>query len=157
MTGGPFDPEFSETLKVHLEYVLEVVVDTFQRAGVALPERQYITAAQAAHDCEQVTASFEQLYIGGPGDQAQLPQRCDAPRTASVLVEIVRCIPTVNNRGVAPTTEALTASAGQQMIDAWLLLEAGTLVNTVGVLADVAAGQAQGGFQAISLTITTSV
>jgi hypothetical protein len=52
-----------------------------------------------------------------------------------------------------------SAFARKQMVDAMLLLDAGLRAGEttlVGSLADVSAGSAQGGFQAMVLVLTTS-
>ena len=150
-----YPAEFIDTLKEHMNDVLGIVVETFGQAGIGLPERRYITFGQPVHDCEQLTVQFQQLYMGPPGDQAAVPQRCDGPRSVALMVELVRCIPTFSR--VAPTELQLTQAAEQQAVDAWMLLEAATKVNVYGVLADVSAGEASGGFQAISLSVITMV
>jgi hypothetical protein len=152
-----YDLEFTRTLATHVQDVLDIVVQTFGQAGVTLPERQYITSGGTAHDCEQVTVSFQQMYLGPPGDQAAEPQRCDGPRSASVLVEVVRCIPSVNSRTGVPDPQAQANFAVQQLVDAWMLLEAGTLMTVYGILGDVTAGEPQGSYQAMSLTLTMMV
>lgn len=150
-----YDAPFIDSLKDHMELVLDIVVQTFGQAGILLPDRRYFTFGQPVHDCEQLTVQFQQLYMGPPGDQAQTMQRCDGPRSAAVLVELVRCIPTFQR--TAPTVEQLTAAAEQQAIDAWMLLEAATKVNPFGVLADVSPGEPQGAYQAMSLSVITVV
>ena len=117
-----YTEEYISTLADHMEYVLGVVVDTFGQAGIALPELRYITFGQPVHDCEQVTVQFQQMYVGPPGDQAQVAQPCDSLRSAALLVEIVRCVPTPNSRGGAPTPEQLTATARTQAVDAYMLM-----------------------------------
>lgn len=152
-----YDLEFNTTLATHVQDVLDIVVQTFSQAGVTLPSRQYITSGGTAHDCEQVTVSFQQLYLGPPGDQAAEPQRCEAPRSASVLVEVVRCIPSVNSRTGVPDSAAQSAFAVQQLIDAWLLLQAGTEMSVFGILGDVTAGEPQGTYQAMALSLTMTI
>lgn len=153
-----YEPEFVTSLVDHMNRVLEVVVQTFGQAGVALPERQYITFGQAVHDCEQVTVAFQQLYMGPPGDQAQQAQHCEGPRSAAVTVEIVRCIPVAGGRTGKLSVPQLTSLAQQQGIDSWMLLEAATNMDPyAGILADVSAGEAGGGFQAMTMSLIMAV
>lgn len=145
------------TLKDHMDMVLEAVVQTYEQAGVELPEKRYIVFGQPVHDCEQVTVQFVQMYIGPPGDQGQIPQRCDGPRTAVLTVEVVRCIPT-GLRGAAPSATAARSAAEQQAIDTWILLESTNAMDAYsGVLADIAVGEAQGGYQAVTMNVTAAV
>ena len=152
-----YDLEFSRSLVTHLNRVLDVVESVFEQAGVTLPERRFIALGQTVHDCEQVSVSFQQLVLGPPGDAGTLPQRCDSPRSASVLVEVVRCIPVPNNRGGAPTVEQITTAAQQQAVDAWMLMEAATQMDAWTFLADVSAGEPQGDKQAMVLSLTMVV
>lgn len=152
-----YDEVYVNTLVVHMNDILNSVVQTFGQANVELPARRYIAAGQTAHDCEQVTVSLSQLYIGPPGDQAQEPQRCEAPRSAVVLVEIVRCIPSMNTRTGEVDVTALQAVAETQARDAWMLLEAATNMDVYGILGDVTPTDPQGKYQAITLTLTMVV
>lgn len=154
-----YTPEFAGSLAALANGVLDSVVSVFEQAGVTLPERRYIATGETAHDCEQVTVSLQQLYLGPPGDQSETPQRCEAPRTAVLLVEIVRCIPQPGRNG-APDVAALQATAEQQMIDAYMLLEAGATAADkwgLGAMADVTPGQPQGQMQAISMNLIVAV
>lgn len=167
-----FDPEeFVEMARA----ILASVVGVYSVNNKPLPLRQYLSVGgqgETVHDCEQVTVSFEQGYSGTPGDQAQLPAKCNSPRTGVFIVEIVRCIPTTNTTqdvagryGTAnlnpqvPDPESLTAVSEVQMVDAYMLMQAGLQVaeNTIaGALVDVSAGSASGGFQAMIMTVTMS-
>lgn len=161
------------------DHILNTVVATYADHGVDLPERRYLAVGgqgDTVHDCEQLTVSFEQGYSGLPGNQAQEPVKCDGPRTAVFVVEVVRELPQPNTAAAAPSTtvpamygevksgvqilptEAQSAIARKQMVDAMLLMDAGlragenTIIN--GSLADVTAGSPQGGYQAMTLIIT---
>jgi hypothetical protein len=161
--------------------ILETVVATYADHEVELPQRRYLAvggAGSTVHDCEQVTVSFEQGYSGLPGNQAMEPVRCNSPRSALFLVEVVRALPLPNTTAANPTTpvpsryatdvsgvallpaEVQSEIARKQMRDAMLLLDAGLRAGETldggGSLADVSAGSPQGGFQAITLSITIS-
>lgn len=151
--------EFAESLKTLMDGVLEAVLSVFEQAGVTLPARSYIAVGQPPHDCEQVTVSFQQLYLGPPGDEATAPQRCEAPRTAVLLVEIVRCTPQ-SGRTAGPSVESLSAYGGERAIDAYLLLEAGAKAADqwgLGTMADVSPGNDGGAMQAISMNLIVAV
>ena len=162
------------------DHILNTVVATYADHGVALPDRRYLAVGgqgSTVHDCEQVTVSFEQGYSGLPGTQAQEPAKCATPRTGVYIVEVVRAVPNSNTADANPATmvpsrygqtvtgyqmvpaEVQSAHARKQMVDAMLLLDAGLRAGETtltGSLADVSAGTAQGGFQAMTLILTTS-
>lgn len=162
------------------DHILNTVVATYADHGVALPDRRYLAVGgqgSTVHDCEQVTVSFEQGYSGLPGTQAQEPAKCATPRTGVYIVEVVRATPNSNTTNANPATvvpsrygqtvtgfqmvpaEVQSAHARKQMVDAMLLLDAGLRAGETtltGSLADVSAGQPQGGFQAMTLVLTTS-
>lgn len=154
-----YTPEFINTLRDFMHEVLDGIVSVYGQAGLPLPDRRYVAAGSTVHDCEQLTVSLAQMYMGAPGDQAQTAVQCDAMRSAMVTIELVRCIPVTGR--TAPTVEQIEAAADAQMIDAWMLLEAATAVASShgfgGLLADVTPGEAQGGFQAIILNLTMGV
>jgi hypothetical protein len=140
------------------EKLLAKVGEVFARCGVPLPDRQYIALASPAQDCEQVTVSFQQAYIGPPGDEAALPQRCESPRSAVFQVVITRCVPVVDDRGRAPTVAALTNAAQVLMQDAWLLLQSSNEMDDyLGIIATVEATDAEGGLQSVVMTLTLGV
>jgi hypothetical protein len=162
------------------DLILNTVVATYADHGVDLPTRRYLAVGgpgATVHDCEQVTVSFEQAYSGLPGNQAQEPVKCGGPRSALFIIEVVRELPTSNTEAANPATpvpsrygnvvsgvailpaEVQSDIARRQMVDAALLLDAGLRAGEttmVGSLADVSAGQPQGGFQAITLSLTVS-
>lgn len=165
------------------DYVLSMVVNTFNEHGVTLPERRYLSVGgrgEVPHDTEQVTVTVEQMYSGLPGQQALSEAKVDDPRSAVVVVEVVRKIPTTNPDGtdVLQTSRWEKLAAGQggsvlplldpavlsdfartQMRDMVLLLDAGMRagqLEQIGALADVSAGTASGAYQAMVLTLTTS-
>lgn len=152
------------------ELILENINQTFAEAGVDLPVVQMFTlGGQGAtvHLCEQVSVSAEQMYSGTPGDQAQEPVKCDAPKSTSFAVELVRCVPTGTVRGRSTPLPAAEDAAQQstvaleRMFDMQLLMEAGmnacagTWFGT-GIV-DVSAAPPNGGFQSIIMSITTVV
>lgn len=167
------DPEALITLAHH---ILDTVVETYGQYGVDLPTRRFLAVGGqggTVHDCEQVSVSFEQGYSGAPGAQSQTIQKCDGVQTAVFYVEVVRCIPVVNDGAQqqsrygkelvvdAPSVDQLTAIAETQMRDARIMLDAGMAsgIGTLleGALVDVAPGGAQGGFQAMGMTVTLAL
>lgn len=162
------------------ERILNTVVATYADHEVELPVRRHLAvggSGSTVHECEQLTVSFEQGYSGLPGNQAMEPSKCAGPRSAVFVVEVVRALPQPNTTAANPTTtvpsrygtdvsgvavlpaEVQSTIARKQMVDAMLLLDAGLRAGETqlyGSLADVSAGQPQGGFQAITLAITVT-
>src|SRR3954471_16962051 len=114
----------TEAIGAAMKDIIESINAVFEAEGVTLPSRQYILIGEAAHDCEQLTVSFEQLYLGGPGDEVGAPLQCDAARTIVVQVQLVRCIPKPTRQN-AVSVEEMIESTEQLTRDAWLLLEGG--------------------------------
>jgi hypothetical protein len=152
-----FTNDFDDLWKL-AEKILATVVAIYARNGIDLPERRYIALATPAQDCEQVTVSWQQAYIGPPGDEASTPQRCEAPRSAVYQVVITRCIPVVDDRNRAPAPKDISEASAVLMRDAWLLLDSVKETDDyLGVIATVEAGEAQGGLQSVMLTLTLGV
>lgn len=153
------------SLKVFCDQVLEVIVDRYAYHAVTLPTRQYWTMGQEAIDCEQLVLSFQQLYIGPPGDEAASPQRCNSPRSAVLKATIAREIPTANGRGHAPAEDKIQDAAYISAVDAWVLLDCvafldqwnGTGAFGLGVIGTVDAESPEGGFQTVTATFTIAV
>lgn len=143
--------------------LMETVVSVFMSAGVPLPDRKLITVGTPVHDCEEVVVTFQQVSKGLPG-QDPVPQNCNAPSTASFEVHLVRCFPTIQGRGnLAPSPEVLTVNAEGLMVDAWLLMAAADEVNSdplwglSGMIYSVQAGEPQGGFVGVVLSVQAAV
>lgn len=147
--------------------ILENIEGIFAQYGVDLPEKRYITIGgqgDTAHDCDQVTVSWEQSYNGTPGNQSQTPSKCENVRTGVFVVELVRATAVgrgLTNKPTAPSASDYTEKAKQQMLDATILYEAGlTAAETTwlsGGLVDISAGTPQGERQAIIMTVTMVV
>lgn len=150
-------------------HILETVRETFAAAGVSLPSTQVITlGGQTAQiDSEMLSVSLEQMYSGTPGNQAQDPVKCTAPKSASFAVELVRCSPVGAIRGRS-TPLSTTEDTAQQtnvalarMQDMYLLQEAG--MNACDAtwfgsgIVDISAAPPNGGAQALVMSITTVV
>lgn len=158
--------QWSTSIYDAAQEVLDRVVAGFEIAEVPLPGRRIIQTGTPAHDCESVIVTFRQAYYGPPGDEASAPQRCDGPRSMSIEVHIIRCIPAPKgSRNWAPSAEDLTAAGRRQMIDAWLLLDLAPALESwnslgpggLGVIGTVEAGEPQGAFQPTVLTLTMAI
>lgn len=151
-------------VKAMLDGVLDSVVSIFQSYNVPLPTRQYWTVGEQAIDCEQLTVTLIQLYLGAPGDQASAPQKCNTPRSAVMTVSLAREIPTVGQNGRPPSYEKISQAAEISAVDAWVLMESVNLLDQwepgsfgVGVIATVDIPPPEGGFQLVNMQLTMAV
>lgn len=147
-----------------LDGVLERVVSTFESYNVPLPSRRYWTVGQQAIDCEQLTVTLLQIYLGAPGDQASSPQRCNQPRTAVMTVSISRAIPTVGQNGRPPSADRINEAAKISAIDGYILMLSLNLLDMwepggygVGVIATVDIPPPEGGFQTVNMQLTMAI
>ena len=150
----------TDVIPALMQSIVDSIVQTYQDANVDLPDRHVLTVGPAPHDCEQLNVSLEQLYIGGPGDEAEQPMRCEAPRTVTLTVHIVRCIPTPTSRGQAITPEAMSVSTAKMGADFMLLMDgimASEPVDYLGALVDITAGAPSGGYQAVQANVVVGV
>jgi hypothetical protein len=152
-------------LRELLQGVLDRVVSIFTSYGMPLPSRRYWTFGPPAVDCEQVVVSCAQVYLGPPGDEASLPQRCNMPRTAVLNVYITREIPVMGQAGKAPDVGKITQAAEVSAVDAWILMSSLYLLDQwedegaygIGVIATVDVDEPQGGFQTVNMQVTMAV
>ena len=147
-----------------LDGVLSKTVSVFQSYNVPIPARRYWTVGQTAIDCEQLTVTLIQAYLGPPGDEASQPQRCNVPRTAVVLITVAREIPTVSINGRPPTAESITDAAQIAAVDAYVLLQSLDLFDQwdetgfgLGVIGTVDTPPPQGGFQLTTMQLTMAI
>jgi hypothetical protein len=153
------DSESNEfTLVRAMDDALDAVVGVYETAGVALPQRKYWTLSNTAADSEQLTISLIQAYHGVPNEQIPGPTRCDGPRTFTMYIQILRCIPVLDDDALAPTGAQIQQASARQAVDMWLLLDAvPDITGGAPAVATVDAGAAQGGFQGVTLTVTQQV
>lgn len=153
------------SLKNLLDQILGVIEDRYAFHGVTLPPRRYWSINEEAIDCEQLVVTFQQLYIGPPGDEATRPQKCNSPRSAVIKATVARPIPTTNGRGLVPTEAKIQAGSEISAVDAWVLLDCVAFLdqweNTgafgIGVIGTVDTDPPQGGFQTVTATFTLAV
>ena len=153
------------SLKNLLDAVLEVIENRFTHHGVTLPSRRYWTAGQEAIDCEQLVVSFQQLYIGPPGDEATRPQKSNSPRSTVIKATVARAIPTTSGRGIVPTEEKIEEGSYISAVDAWVLLDSVAYLDQwdttgafgIGVIGTVDIDPPGGGFQTVTATFTIAV
>ena len=154
----------AKNLAILMQNVLNAVIDTYTSYTMPLPGRRYWTLGTPSVDCEQVVVSMLQMYIGSPGDEATSPRRCSDPRSATLIVQVSREVPTVGTNGRAPSEEAIQDGSEISAYDAWILLDSARLLDRwdpanfgLGVIATVETSAPEGGFQTVSMTITMAV
>ena len=147
-----------------LSGIVERVESVFSSYSVTLPNRRYWTMGQPVVDCDQLVVSFVQMYLGTPGQELSLPQKCNVPRSATVLISIARQVPVVGANGRPPTAEKIEASSAQTAIDAWVLMESIRQFDMwddtgygPGVIATLEVSPPEGGFQLATLQLTMVV
>jgi hypothetical protein len=147
-----------------MQNLLDAVIATYDSYTMPLPGRRYWTLGSPAVDCEQVVISMLQMYIGSPGDEANLPRRCNDPRSATLLVSVSREVPTVGQNGKAPSADAIQNASEICAYDAWILLDSARLLDQwdpatygLGVIATVETNSPEGGFQTVTMTITMAI
>ena len=157
--------EDAKALAQYLQEVLDRTVNIYASYGIPLPGRRYWTMADPVVDCEQLVVSFIQMYIGAPGDEATMPRRCMDPRTATIHIQVAREVPTVGPSGKAPSAETIQAYSQLQAFDAWALIQSAADLDAwetsggfgLGVIATVDTAEPQGGFQSVTMTMTSAV
>ena len=109
--------------------ILDAVVAGYAAAGVALPDRQYISHGPPAWDCS-LLAVYQQRGFGHSGNIATetlepiLPHSSHVLRGALFAVELVRCYPDVDSSGtevVLPSAAAMEAGSEELLIDEQLI------------------------------------
>jgi len=62
----------------------------------------------------QLTIWVERIYVAAKFPQTDgQPITCAAPLAADFVLQLIRCVPTVDDNGVAPSCEAISASAAK--------------------------------------------
>lgn len=147
-----------------MKTTLSEVEGIYEKYNVPLPARRYWAMARPAEDCEQVVVSFLQMYLGAPGDQANLPQHCNvAPRSAVLEISITRCYPVGINGKEVPVGQIEDASEWGA-IDAWVLMDSlpvfdnfGGLGAGPGIIATITVNEPSGGLQSTIMNLTVAV
>lgn len=156
--------EDANRLTAMMDGVLERVETVFQSYNVPLPNRRYWMIGTPALDCDQVVVSFIQMYLGSPGAEVSQPQRCNVPRSATIMIQISRPVPTVGQNGRPPSAEKIQQNSALSTTDAWVLMEALREFDMwddtgygLGVIATLEITGPEGGFQTVGLQLTMAV
>ena len=153
-------------LKNMMDKLLVKVNEAYQSYNVPLPDRQYWTMGLPVIDSAQLVITFNQMYLGMPGDQAMTPQRASQPRTVSVTISVARPFAVVGVNGRPPSANKIQESSALSAIDAWVLMESiwkydvwddsGSAYGP-GIIATLNTPEPQGGFQVVNLELTMVV
>lgn len=114
-----------------LTTVRDATITEFQRIG-ALPKRVGVVPGAIAWDgCEQcglLALAAQRYYLTDqfPIEVATTDMKQGAFVAADLVTQIIRCAPTGQNNDLAPSVEALDASAKQVLDDAYAVLCATT-------------------------------
>jgi hypothetical protein len=127
-------------------------------AQVPLPLRQYWTIGSTAHDCEQIVLAVQQMFLG-TADNPLGTTQCNGPRSITFTIEVVRCVPTVSNRGQAPTGEAIEVSSVNPVVDMEILMDVAKYFDRFnsGIVVTVDVIPAGGGFHGALATYTATL
>jgi hypothetical protein len=154
------DHLLKDAISYNMDKALQAAVDSLTAAGQDVPDRRYKTFGQTVWDCEQLTITMIQAYLGDPGDQAVGPQMCDGPRSGVFQMELVRCVPSGYNAKTktAPNPEQFNEKTEGWARDAWALLDVPRyLADYHTAIADVSITEPQGGFLAIVLNLVVQL
>ena len=137
---------------------LQCVIDRYFQLGVPLPERRYWTIGQTAHDCEQVVLCVQQMFLGTSAFPAET-SLCNGPRGLTFTIEVVRCTPTVSNRGQAPAALAIQEATVDPVIDMEILMDCAECFDpyTAGIVATIDVIPASGGMHGAIGTFTATL
>lgn len=102
---------------------LEFVVAEADELLVDLPTKQYVATGQAVHDCEQVVVTLVELNTGLPGAPTFVIENCPPTWAQAMMVDIVRCGPAPNSKGVVASAK-ITAHSKVQSKDVAVLMGA---------------------------------
>lgn len=121
-------------------HIFDTLVDGLTAEGVVVPERRYVHTGLIAHDlagancAEAFIVSWTNSFQGLLGSEERPFIQCSMPLTVQMSVVLLRCVPTVNSQGKAPTPSQLEAAADQLMVDAWTLPAVVISQTVVGTL-----------------------
>jgi hypothetical protein len=155
-TWPPYAADF--VLPSWLDAGFQCVVEHYRSVGVPLPERQYWTIGQTAHDCEQIVLTIQQMFLG-TADNMLATNQCNAPRSITFAIEVIRCVPVMSNRGQAPSAQAIETSSVNPVIDMEILMDVASCFDqfNVGIVVTIDAFPAQGGFHGMVATYTATL
>jgi len=137
---------------------MEAVIAHYADIEVPLPERRYWTIGQTAHDCEQVVLCVQQMFLGTADNPMETTQ-CNGPRSLTFTLEVVRCVPTLDNRGRPPAGSAIEVASVDPVVDMEILMDCAKFFDPflAGVVVTVNVIPADGGMHGAIGTYTVTL
>lgn len=116
--------------------LLDTVVAHYVTAGVALPDRQFVSDGTPAWDCEQVVVYVERTFSGTLENENTRPLNCLVVRSAQMVVEIARCTPVFASEydDSPPAADAIQAVSRQVLADSMHMTNAIVAAHQAGEL-----------------------
>ena len=149
----------SFVVPVFVEKAMQDIREHYEtKVGVPLPERQYWTIGQTAHDCEQMVLAVQQMFIGTAEAPLETTQ-CNGPRGLTFTVEVIRCVPGLDNRGRPPAADAIEVASVNPVIDMEIMLDLAAYFDpyALGVVVNVDPISASGGMHGAIATYSVSL
>jgi len=153
----PYAAQF--TLPTWITVGFESVVDHYlTKTDVPLPPRRYWTIGSTAHDCEQIVLAVQQMFLG-TADTPLGTTLCNGPRSVTFTIEVIRCVPTLNNRGQAPAGTDIESAAVNAVVDMEILMDVATYFDQFnsGIVVTIDVIPASGGFHGVIATYTATL
>ena len=159
-------PEFSGTdarvrsVVTFMDEILDAIVSFYEQESIPLPAKKYWAISTVAADCEQLTVTLLQTYIGLPGGEGSIPAQCDGPRTAVIGLQILRKVPVVGPTGQnIPQGSAIQSMSAGPAIDAWALIDVFKQVDIYksGVALAIDTVQPEGGLHGVIATLAIQI
>jgi hypothetical protein len=150
------------TLPTWCDAALDCVIHQYEHGysagAVPLPGRKYWTIGQTAHDCEQMVLCVQQMFLGTSAMPLETSQ-CNGPRSLTFTVEVVRCVPGLNNRGQPPAALAIQAASVDPVVDMEILMDCAHCFDpfNVGIVATIDVIPAGGGMHGAIGTYTATL
>jgi hypothetical protein len=140
-------------------WLLQSIETTYAANDTELPTRRLVTIGSVAVDAPLLAVMFGAVAVGPPGNEMNTPLRGDAPRTATLNVELWRETPAIGPTGNAPSAASISESSEIMMHDSWLLLESAYAADQtrVGIIANVTVNAPQGELHGVSMAVEMQI
>lgn len=137
---------------------LACVVTHYADIGVPLPDRQYWTIGTTAHDCEQVVLAVQQMFLGTAAQPLETSQ-CSGPRSLTFTIEVIRCVPALDNHGRAPAADSIETASVNPVVDMEALMDCSHCFDpfSAGIVVTIDAIPASGGMHGMIATYTANL
>ena len=107
--------------------ILDCVCSSLEKTSCGCPCNAFVAAGAVAWDscCDggQMWVGIERVYATGAFPSPASVITCSPQLAADLVVGILRCAPTLNDQGEAPSPERLTESAAQVYEDAYAVVQ----------------------------------